>query len=114
MTDSTCCAASRTDIIESTNVAASLPVQPQAGMLVRRKNASTEGMIRLKGGDFLMGSNDKTFPSDGEGPIRKVRVNPFWIGMKVTGRGLSIDLSGNLMHSIWIQPILSSKVYCTF
>ena len=26
-----------------------------------------------------MGSHDKSFPSDGEGPIRKVKVNPFWI-----------------------------------
>ena len=41
--------------------------------------ASTEGMVKLKGGSFLMGSEDKTFPADGEGPIRKVKVNPFWM-----------------------------------
>ncbi len=43
------------------------------------KKGSTEGMILLKGGDFLMGSNDKTFPADGEGPVRQVQVRPFWI-----------------------------------
>lgn len=36
-------------------------------------------MVRLEAGTFLMGSEDTTFPGDGEGPIRRVRVNPFWI-----------------------------------
>lgn len=40
---------------------------------------STEGMLFINGGDFLMGSADGTFPADGEGPIRKVTVNAFWI-----------------------------------
>ena len=43
------------------------------------KQGSTKNMILLKGGEFLMGSTDKSFPADGEGPVRKVRVNPFWI-----------------------------------
>ncbi len=40
---------------------------------------STDGMVRLAGGSFLMGSNDATFPSDGEGPVREVSLDPFWI-----------------------------------
>jgi formylglycine-generating enzyme len=39
-----------------------------------------EGMVLLDGGEFLMGSNDRYgIPADGEGPVRTVRVRPFWI-----------------------------------
>jgi sulfatase modifying factor 1 len=38
------------------------------------------GMVLLPGGAFLMGTNDPAgYPSDGEGPIRQIQVNPFWI-----------------------------------
>ncbi len=37
-------------------------------------------MIRLSGGTFLMGTDyDLGFPEDGEGPIREVTLDPFWI-----------------------------------
>nr|WP_246331096.1 formylglycine-generating enzyme family protein [Saccharopolyspora hordei] len=37
-------------------------------------------MVRLDGGSFLMGSEDAlAYPEDGEGPVREVRVEPFWI-----------------------------------
>ena len=37
-------------------------------------------MVYISGGSFLMGTDDKDgFPSDGEGPIRKVTVNPFYM-----------------------------------
>jgi sulfatase modifying factor 1 len=37
-------------------------------------------MVLLVGGEFLMGTNSREgYPADGEGPVRKVRVNPFWI-----------------------------------
>ncbi len=48
----------------------------------RRKAAkgSTDGMIRLDGGRFLMGTEyEKGFPADGEGPVREVTLDPFWI-----------------------------------
>lgn len=36
---------------------------------------AVDGMIRLAGGPFLMGANDKVgFPEDGEGPVRKVTI----------------------------------------
>jgi len=41
---------------------------------------STEGMVRLEGGRFLMGSEGpETWPADGEGPVREVELTPFWI-----------------------------------
>ena len=40
-----------------------------------------DGMVLLPGGTFLMGSDDpQGYSADGEGPIRQVRVDPFWIG----------------------------------
>ena len=39
-----------------------------------------DGMVALEGGEFLMGSEDHwAYPGDGEGPVRPVRVDPFWI-----------------------------------
>lgn len=40
---------------------------------------ATDGMVKLNGGRFLMGSDDKTFPSDGEGPVREITLDPFWM-----------------------------------
>jgi len=37
-------------------------------------------MVSLPGGHFLMGTNDQEgFPADGEGPVRDIAVNPFYI-----------------------------------
>jgi len=37
-------------------------------------------MVRLEGGEFLMGTDDPVgFPGDGEGPVRAVTLRPFWI-----------------------------------
>jgi sulfatase modifying factor 1 len=37
-------------------------------------------MVELAGGEFLMGSEDDfAYPGDGEGPVRRVRVDGFWI-----------------------------------
>ena len=37
-------------------------------------------MALLDGGEFLMGSEDRwAYPGDGEGPVRRVRLDPFWI-----------------------------------
>lgn len=43
-------------------------------------SGSTEEMIRLDGGTFYMGTEDKEgFPADGEGPVRDVTLDPFYI-----------------------------------
>ena len=41
-------------------------------------------MVRLDGGRFLMGSEDAlAYPEDGEGPVRAVKLDPFWIDTTV-------------------------------
>jgi len=46
----------------------------------RVTTGSTEGMIRLDGGSFLMGTNSSEgFPTDGEGPVREISLDPFYI-----------------------------------
>src|SRR5262245_56218810 len=45
-----------------------------------KHDGSTIGMIRLEGGPFLMGTEDPDgFEADGEGPVREVTIDPFWI-----------------------------------
>ncbi|MCL6625759.1 MAG: formylglycine-generating enzyme family protein, partial [Alicyclobacillus shizuokensis] len=40
----------------------------------------TSDMIYLPGGDFLMGTDsNEGFPDDGEGPVHKVTLKPFYI-----------------------------------
>ncbi len=56
--------------------------QSRAASQTRRRATSgdTSGMLRLEGGKFLMGTDHKKgFPADGEGPVRQIRVDPFWI-----------------------------------
>ncbi|MEO6948603.1 MAG: formylglycine-generating enzyme family protein [Ginsengibacter sp.] len=67
-----CCAASREPSIKS-----------EKDVKVKKYDAdiSTGNMIILPGGSFLMGTNDEEgFPSDGEGPIREINLNPFYVG----------------------------------
>ncbi len=46
----------------------------------RAAEGSTEGMAELAGGVFLMGTDYAGgFPADGEGPVRAIRVDPFWM-----------------------------------
>ena len=56
--------------------------ESRAASRTRRRTTigDTAGMLRLDGGKFLMGTDhDKGFPADGEGPVRQIRVDPFWI-----------------------------------
>ncbi len=46
-----------------------------------------KNVIGLDGGPFAMGTNDRRFPGDGEGPVREVTVDPFSIARhSVTNR----------------------------
>ncbi len=46
----------------------------------RALEGSTSDMVKLDGGRFLMGTeSDEGFPQDGEGPIREVTLDPFWV-----------------------------------
>ena len=52
---------------------------------VRKEDASLEGMIQLPGGSFLMGTDDgQGFPRDGEGPVRKITLDPYLISPYAT------------------------------
>ena len=45
-----------------------------------KRVSTTDGMVRLAGGAFLMGcDDDAAYPADREGPVREVVVAPFWI-----------------------------------
>lgn len=70
---SACCSASR-------QPSASKPQKKSKGHRTRRKNQSLKGMTKLSGGEFLMGTNDQIgFSEDGEGPVRKIQLDPFYI-----------------------------------
>ena len=46
----------------------------------RAARGSVDGMAKLDGGPFLMGTEDEEgFPQDGEGPVRQVTLDPFYI-----------------------------------
>lgn len=51
----------------------------------RAENTLLEGMIQLPGGTFLMGTDyGQGFPQDGEEPVRKIRLAPFFISRYAT------------------------------
>jgi formylglycine-generating enzyme len=71
-----CCAPARPATEESSG-------EPRGG--VRTQKASPEGMILLPGGTFLMGTDDgQGFPRDGEGPVRRITLDPFYISPHAT------------------------------
>jgi formylglycine-generating enzyme len=46
----------------------------------KNSSYSRKNMLLLQGGEFLMGTEDQDgFPLDGEGPIRKVKISPFYM-----------------------------------
>ena len=54
------------------------PPPARAGGRVGRRRRTA--LVRLEGGTFLMGTDDGDgFPADGEGPVRRVRLDPFEI-----------------------------------
>lgn len=70
--DAACCAASRPN--------KGAPAEVAEAISLTTAGASTDGMVLLDGGEFLMGTDDREgFPADGEGPIRRVTVRPFYI-----------------------------------
>ena len=66
-----CCMPARDGLVEAAAVTSVVePVGP----------TRADGMVLLPGGTFLMGTDDaQGYPADGEGPVRQVQVDPFWI-----------------------------------
>jgi sulfatase modifying factor 1 len=92
-----CCAPSRSRHGETAGAAAAVRTIPTTGTAESAESTGTAGstgetgrpgreapsragMIYLPGGAFLMGTDDREgFPADGEGPVRRVRVKPFYV-----------------------------------
>ena len=54
--------------------------QRAAQSRVKATSGSVDRMVELPGGTFLMGTEDRNgFPADGEGPVRAVMLDPFFI-----------------------------------
>ncbi len=54
----------------------------------RATGGDKEGMVRLDGGEFLMGTeSDAGFPADGEGPVREVWIDPFYMDVHPVTNG---------------------------
>lgn len=64
---------------------------------------STDGMIRLDGGTFLMGyEGPEAGKEDGEGPVREVQLKPFWLDVTaVTNEQFEqfVDATGHVTES---------------
>ncbi|PSQ54374.1 MAG: serine/threonine protein phosphatase [Bacteroidetes bacterium QH_10_64_37] len=75
MPDASCCPSSRTPSNpDETTATAEAPPPTSA------PDPPTGGMVQVEGGSFLMGTEtDEGFPADGEGPVREVHVDPFYI-----------------------------------
>ena len=72
-----CCAASRASSPQDGDCSA---VGQRAIERVSTSERAPSEMVRLDGGEFLMGTDDPMgFPADGEGPVRAVTLKPFWI-----------------------------------
>lgn len=72
-----CCSASRQDVGQESSVLENVHQTIQ-----KSSKRSLDDMVYISGDDFLMGTNDQEgFPADGEGPIRKIEVDSFYIDM---------------------------------
>ena len=82
--DESCCAPSQPASADAPQVAS--PSTVRTAVVV-----STDGMVRLPGGAFTMGTDDRAgYPADGEGPARRVTLDPFWIDpLAVTNAGFA-------------------------
>jgi len=80
-----CCSTGRAETQTETTRNASQENAQAVPLAGRNSGAASakqvrEGMIYLPGGQFLMGTDDQEgFPQDGEGPVRPVTVDPFYI-----------------------------------
>ena len=67
-----CCAPGKAPAQQQATARAQAPIT--------RVRASSSDMVSLDGGRFLMGSDyARGFPADGEGPVREVALDPFYI-----------------------------------
>jgi sulfatase modifying factor 1 len=61
---------------------------------VRAVSGSVDGMVKLDGGRFLMGTEDEDgFPQDGEGPIREVTLDAFYMDVYPVTNGQFLEFT---------------------
>ncbi|MBD1380538.1 formylglycine-generating enzyme family protein [Bacillus sp. IB182487] len=66
-----CCSASRSKSEEQVK-----SITPK----IKQEGIDTSHFVHIKGGEFLMGTEKKEgFSSDGEGPVRNIKINEFYI-----------------------------------
>jgi formylglycine-generating enzyme required for sulfatase activity len=59
-------------------------LSPPIAAVPAAAHSTTDGMVRLPGGEPLLGdASGEGYPADGEGPARRVRIDPFWIDARV-------------------------------
>lgn len=80
-----CCSASRESVEQLDK---SVSAEKNKSITRQAITDRSEDMILIKGGSFLMGTHDQEgFPADGEGPVRQVIVDDFYIDQStVTNR----------------------------
>ncbi|MBG88977.1 MAG: serine/threonine protein phosphatase [Verrucomicrobiales bacterium] len=72
MNGKSCCAPSADHDREKSSPSMELPLPSDAG--------STEGMVKIPAGSFRMGAEGpETWPADGEGPVREIALDAYWI-----------------------------------
>lgn len=74
-----CCSASRSDITGPT-ISRRTEYWPRSNDFSKSAAGTADKMILIEGGSFFMGTKDKDgYREDGEGPVRKVKVDAFHI-----------------------------------
>lgn len=74
---SSCCAAKRSSIDGTSDRQNTMGTTVAAPS---KRNRTQHESIFIKGGSFFMGTNDKEgYPEDGEGPVRKITVDSFYM-----------------------------------
>ena len=61
---------------------------PTVAIKARTEPLTTDEMVGIKKGSFLMGSDDRwAYPSDGERPVREISLDSFWIDPVAVSNG---------------------------
>src|SRR5699024_5658993 len=78
-TTASCCAAARQSVDETPHARVSDSDAIEVPDVVKQPDRERE-MVFIQGGTLLMGTNDEDgFPADGEGPVREVRLDDFYM-----------------------------------
>ena len=106
-TDSPCCAVSRGPQEQA--------LEPSELVFSGPGNGSKDGMTLVPGGEFLMGTDDTAgFPADGEGPVRRVRVKPFYIDVCAVSNAQFADFADASGYRTEAERYGSSFVFYDF